>query len=81
MSDTNHTNMSKPIESNSLAVKYRPQSLSDLVGNESLKAQIAGWLNQRRFPNALLVTGEFGSGKTTIVCGLVLRVGAYTTAT
>lgn len=66
MSDTNQPDTSKPIESNSLAVKYRPQALSDLVGNESLKAQISGWLKQRRFPNALLVTGEFGSGKTTI---------------
>lgn len=49
----------------SLAVKYRPNSLCDLVGQDHLVSQIRGMFKTKRFPSSLLIAGESGTGKTT----------------
>ena len=49
----------------SLAVKYRPKLLTDLVGQEHVATQIFGMLKRRRFPSTMLLNGESGCGKTT----------------
>lgn len=50
----------------SLANKYRPKTLEDLVGQNHIAAEIVGMLNRKRFPNTILLSGESGCGKTTI---------------
>lgn len=54
------------ITSDSLAVIYRPNTLEEVVGNESIVSQVRGWLKKGRFPNAILLVGAFGMGKTTM---------------
>lgn len=53
------------IEFGSLAVKYRPRKLSDLVGQEAVVTRLKGMLKSRKFPHAFLITGDSGLGKTT----------------
>ncbi len=48
-----------------LARKYRPQSLSDIVGQEILVTTIRNALALNRLPQAILLTGTRGIGKTT----------------
>lgn len=57
--------MSELIVSTSLAVKYRPKLLSDLVGQDHIVTQINGMLTKRRFPSTILLSGSSGLGKTT----------------
>lgn len=57
--------MSSELHIESLAVKYRPKSIKDLVGQDSVVSQIKGMLKQQRFPSAILIEGESGTGKTT----------------
>lgn len=59
------SDLRKTPESQSLAVKYRPRTLSKLVGQESVVAQVQGMLRLNRFPSTILLVGETGSGKTT----------------
>ncbi len=49
----------------SLAVKYRPKVLEDLVGQDSIVTQIRGMLRRQRFPASILLAGGTGTGKTT----------------
>jgi len=54
-----------PAASSSLATKYRPLLLKDMIGQTVLKNQIAGILRRPNPPCALLLTGATGTGKTT----------------
>lgn len=54
------------IVSDSLAVKYRPTKLEEVIGNTQAKAIIQGMLNNHRFPKSLLIHGSHGKGKTTL---------------
>lgn len=49
-----------------LALKYRPKKLDDLVGHEQVKNHLTGMLKNNRIPNAILIVGPSGVGKTTI---------------
>lgn len=49
----------------SLAVKYRPKILEDLVGQDHLVSQLRGMFKSGRVPSALLLAGPSGVGKTT----------------
>ena len=57
---------SQIVVSDSLAVKYRPARIEDMIGNESAKTMLLGMLKQKKFPNALLLHGGTGMGKTTL---------------
>ena len=49
-----------------LARKYRPQSFSELVGQESILSTISNSIESNRISQAYLFTGIRGVGKTTI---------------
>ena len=44
----------------------RPQTLSGVIGQKSLKEQLQGMLSSDKLPNALLFIGPRGTGKTTV---------------
>jgi DNA polymerase III subunit gamma/tau len=50
----------------SLAERYRPKTLDEFVGNTRLKKNILNQAKKKTFPRHLLVTGTWGSGKTSI---------------
>ena len=54
------------INSKVLALKYRPQTFNDLIGQEVVAQTILNSINAKKIPNAYLFTGIRGIGKTTI---------------
>lgn len=48
-----------------LARKYRPQTLSDILGQEVLVQTLRNAISLNRLPQAILLTGGHGTGKTT----------------
>lgn len=55
----------KANSSQSLAVKYRPRVIDDLVGQDAVAVQIRGMIKSGRFPSTIGLFGESGGGKTT----------------
>tara|TARA_B100002051_G_scaffold118318_1_gene112585 strand:- start:1 stop:1671 length:1671 start_codon:yes stop_codon:yes gene_type:complete len=53
------------IKTNVLALKYRPKIFSDLIGQEIIAETIFNSIKMGRTPNAYLLTGIRGVGKTT----------------
>ena len=49
-----------------LALKYRPQEFKDLIGQEVMAQTITNAIKLGKTPNAYLLTGIRGVGKTTI---------------
>ena len=49
-----------------LALKYRPQTFEDLIGQEVVAQTIINSIKANKIPNAYLFTGIRGIGKTTI---------------
>ena len=49
-----------------LALKYRPQTFDDLIGQEFVAETILNLIKADKVPNAYLFTGIRGIGKTTI---------------
>lgn len=64
-STTSNNSTKKKTIIESLAVRYRPKSINELVGQDHLVAQVRGMLEAKRFPSAILIAGESGTGKTT----------------
>ncbi len=50
----------------SLAIKYRPRTLGDVVGHETQIRILTNAIKLNRFPNAILLSGMYGRGKTSI---------------
>lgn len=50
----------------SLAVKYRPSRLADLVGQDHIVSQIKGIVKKGRVPSSIMLHGPTGLGKTTV---------------
>lgn len=48
-----------------LAVKYRPKLLKDLIGQDSSVNIIRGMMKKRQVPRTILIYGPYGTGKTT----------------
>ncbi len=48
-----------------LALKYRPQTFEDLIGQEIIAQTIINSIKSNKIPNAYLFTGIRGIGKTT----------------
>ena len=48
-----------------LALKYRPQEFNDLIGQEVMAQTITNAIKLEKTPNAYLLTGIRGVGKTT----------------
>lgn len=53
--------------------KYRPENLTNYIGNESLKAKIARMIAEGDIPH-LLLSGPAGTGKTTVAKILVKNI-------
>ena len=53
-------------KSNVLALKYRPSTFDDLIGQEVVAETIVNSIKANKIPNAYLFTGIRGIGKTTI---------------
>ena len=49
-----------------LALKYRPQVFEDLIGQQIVAQTIYNGLKSKKIPNAFLLTGLHGTGKTSI---------------
>lgn len=60
------------VVSDSLAVKYRPHKIEDMIGNDTAKAALSGMLTRKKFPNTILLHGGTGMGKCVIGSTLVL---------
>ena len=50
----------------SLAVKYRPQTLDDVIGQDNTVRILKKALEKQSFKNALIFSGSSGCGKTTL---------------
>lgn len=61
--ETDETEVKKEL---SLTDKYRPKSIDELYGNAVLKKTIKSAIENNDIPHAILLSGPFGSGKTTI---------------
>ena len=48
-----------------LALKYRPQVLKELIGQDIVASTIYNSIKSNKIPNAYLFTGIRGVGKTT----------------
>jgi DNA polymerase-3 subunit gamma/tau len=53
-------------ESNELYKKYRPSTLSEVVGNSSVIGVLSGFFEKENVPQFLMFTGPSGCGKTTL---------------
>lgn len=51
--------------SESLTLKYRPRTIEDLVGQDNIVNTIRGMLKRKNPNQAILISGPYGSGKTT----------------
>jgi len=49
-----------------LAVKYRPTSLDEVIGQDFAVGSIRGMLKRGKFPPTILISGPYSSGKTTL---------------
>jgi len=50
----------------SLATRYRPHNFETFIGQDVVKGVVKGMLIEKTIPNAILITGETGVGKTTL---------------
>ncbi len=64
--------MSESIQRN-MSVEFRPTKLSELIGQDSLVAEMRAGMSER-IPCAILLCGESGAGKSTIAKILALAV-------
>jgi len=58
-------------------IKYRPQDMSEIWGNECLKKRWAGYLRRKSPPKSIILHGNYGVGKTTlarIIGGDILKL-------
>jgi len=49
-----------------LALKYRPRVLEDLIGQDVVRNNIKGMLQEDRINRTIFISGPYGSGKTTV---------------
>src|SRR5438128_6144681 len=49
-----------------IARKYRPQSFADVVNQEHVRTTLENAINQRRIAHGYILSGQRGTGKTTV---------------
>ena len=54
------------MKTQSLAVKYRPRSLNDLIGQDHIATQVLGMFKSKKMPSSIMLHGPTGLGKTTV---------------
>lgn len=53
--------------------KYRPKSISDIIGHDEVKSRLSGFIKSKSLPH-LLFAGPPGTGKTTAVLALAQEI-------
>ena len=51
---------------NDYRIKYRPQRIEDVCGNDYVKQLWKGYKNKDAFPRSIVLCGNYGTGKTTL---------------
>ena len=57
-----------------LALKYRPKNFEELIGQDAIVQTIVNSIKLDKLPNAYLLTGIRGVGKTTTARLIVIRI-------
>ncbi|MEZ5354163.1 MAG: DNA polymerase III subunit gamma/tau [Bryobacteraceae bacterium] len=55
-----------PVPYQVIARKYRPQTFSELVGQEHVRTTLGNAISQRRIAHGYILSGQRGTGKTTV---------------
>ncbi len=58
--------VSDTVDNRSLAVRWRPKDIDDLVGQTEIINKFRGMLKTKKIPGAILLVGPTGCGKTTV---------------
>ena len=53
-------------EETALHTKYRPRTLSEVIGHKEAVTKLQGFIRAKKYPNALLFLGPSSAGKTTL---------------
>lgn len=65
-------------EKNALHLKYRPTTFSKMIGHEAAVTRMRGMVASGKMPNALLITGPSGAGKTTFARAIHHEINGLT---
>ena len=67
------------MEGRNLYNKHRPSSFDDIIGNEKVLSALKKKLLSKSVPNVILLSGDFGCGKTTIarIIPKIIKVHPY----
>lgn len=53
-------------DSTALHLKYRPHTLEEVIGHQSVVTKLQGIIRSKKYPSAILFTGPSSAGKTTL---------------
>ena len=64
-----------------LALKYRPKNFKELIGQDIMVQTIVNSIKSNKLPNAYLLTGIRGVGKTTTARIIAKAINGYVKST
>ncbi len=64
---------SKKLQNSWWPIKYRPQTVDELVGNEEFMDKVKNWVETQEVPNLVLYSEKSGTGKTSC-CMLLAKL-------